>query len=737
MSHPESTLRPGITDQFLLEQGVEVLNGDSKYSFRIPYRRASGELLDYSRWRLRVPNGNQKYYQPPNSDSRAFFPLYPPGFKSNHACMLEGEFKTLAAAEAGYAAFGLPGLHRYTAPDDVSEPLLLPGIIDWIELIQCSQIVFIGDSDTISNIEYFRSAGVLARAIPPNVSVSVLPLPLDRPKGLDDVRGQDFDAFPAWFDEQLTTTIPVDRKQSFLTAATIWLEQRAEAIRNLGPVERERHMARVVRMAAYAKLSGEAVFAIEKFYRCAQAVTKLTVPAFNKSVTDEIGRLKRENGEAEPEEQVNEKISFYDSIEPAEHDTPLYDLIQADQKRIRRYVVAHPDVILLAACWAASSHAQDVSLFLPPLVFRGELETGKTTFMKTVARTCHRAYSILPTTVIHRLTAVYQGVYVLDESLKLDEFETLRMFFNAGFSRESTHPIDNPILPKYDMETGQLLEFKPFFLKMFAGQEDFLAPDTLSRSIIIETEHYSPDEGRTVLPYSTCNTSEDWLPIYRGYLRYWSEDHKNEYLQTQRNILEDPSIKLLARHRDKFVPLIAVSRMAGNGLEAEVLRAIDWFLSSRNKEAPSLVHQLMCDIALVLFRQVAMHKRQRDGKKCDDKPIEAVYQPETGLYLLPTDKLVPLLLKLPERPWSKCGQEKTPIDSNQLWGHLRKRRLKATRFQTGGERYRGLLFDRPSREHTDEPAFCEQYERYRQPGDPTFKDVVNELERELDGPTTP
>jgi hypothetical protein len=103
----------------------------------------------------------QKYHQEPNTGLQLYF---------NHLVLTpapvlhltEGEFKTMALREAGFQAIGLPGLHCYTRKLGMPQPLA--GIPEAVDIVKPEVIRFIGDSDTLTNLEYFRSAHFLAKA---------------------------------------------------------------------------------------------------------------------------------------------------------------------------------------------------------------------------------------------------------------------------------------------------------------------------------------------------------------------------------------------------------------------------------------------------------------------------------------------------------------------------------------------------------------------------------------------
>jgi hypothetical protein len=165
------SIRPGISDEFLKAAGVEVIS-EGPYELRIPYRDWTGELTGHCRWRLRHSVAGQKYDQPPDSGSHVYF-HHRALSESKTLFGSEGEFKSLALAEAGCEAIGFPGLHCYTRQEVDGEeqaPVLLKGILEAVAATKCERFVFVGSSDTLTNIEYYSSAGVLAQNLPEGVA---------------------------------------------------------------------------------------------------------------------------------------------------------------------------------------------------------------------------------------------------------------------------------------------------------------------------------------------------------------------------------------------------------------------------------------------------------------------------------------------------------------------------------------------------------------------------------------
>jgi len=225
MEATNESIRPGISNDFLRAAGVEVLT-NGPYSLRIPYRDWNGKLTGHCRWRLRQPKAGQKYDQRPDSGAQIYF-SHQPLREDKKLYATEGEFKSLALAEDGHQVIGFPGLHCYTlktVEEDESSPVLLPGIKEAVAITKCERVCFVGDSDALSNIEYFRSAWVLARGLPGGVSLELLLVPLGGPKGLDDIRHAKDGQFPEWLAAAEAKTLVVDRTKSFLTPAALYLE---------------------------------------------------------------------------------------------------------------------------------------------------------------------------------------------------------------------------------------------------------------------------------------------------------------------------------------------------------------------------------------------------------------------------------------------------------------------------------------------------------------------------------
>ena len=150
--------RPGISDDFLVKAGVTVLPDPKR--LHIPYHDIDGTPTGHFRDRFKTAVAGddgkpQRYSQPFQSGMHAYLPPFPFA-KGEDLFVTEGEFKALALSEAGYNAVALPGLYCY------SDHEILPDLAQAVALIEPPTIFFVGDADTVFNLDYYRSAKFLA-----------------------------------------------------------------------------------------------------------------------------------------------------------------------------------------------------------------------------------------------------------------------------------------------------------------------------------------------------------------------------------------------------------------------------------------------------------------------------------------------------------------------------------------------------------------------------------------------
>ena len=316
--------RPGISDEFLIAAGVEFVTDPPDALLRIPYHDREAHRTGHCRFRLKEtrPDG-QKYDQAPNSGVHVYF-SHLPLFPCDRLWMTEGEMKSLSMWEAGNPTIGLPGLFCYVR-DEQGNPQILPELYDAIRFVSPQEIVFIGDSDTILNIEYYRTGYFLATQFP-RIQVTLLQIPFgSEQKGIDDLRGAIDGEFPDRLNQLYDEALVIEVEESFLLPAAIRLHGLGKIITEMGeknPQRAIKQRRRVCQMAAGAKLAKaqpEAILA--QFLKAAQEATGFNREIFDAAVKDEVNATREKTSEETAE--LNNKIAFYDAIKPGPVERPL------------------------------------------------------------------------------------------------------------------------------------------------------------------------------------------------------------------------------------------------------------------------------------------------------------------------------------------------------------------------------------------------------------------------------
>jgi hypothetical protein len=176
-SPASSSSRPGISPETLCEAGVRtVIPSEAKElvgygvdGLAIPYRTVSGapvtvEGRPFYRIRLLNPKGKSKYLSREHSGCQVYFP---PRLRAllRPDCVLgvvEGEFKSMALAEAGFPCVGIGGITSACPRNEAGAPVLLPALAALIAEVGPLRLAFIGDSDTALNADFAREAVKLA-----------------------------------------------------------------------------------------------------------------------------------------------------------------------------------------------------------------------------------------------------------------------------------------------------------------------------------------------------------------------------------------------------------------------------------------------------------------------------------------------------------------------------------------------------------------------------------------------
>lgn len=222
----------------------------------IPYRDVSGTPVQidgkaFARLRLNQPKGSAKYLSPKGSGCQLYVP---PGLRKLllPGCVLgivEGEFKCMALAEAGFPCVGIGGITSACPKDSRGEPELLPMLDQLIAEVRPARLAFIGDSDTALIPDFAREALKLAGLV--RLPVVLPRIPLDAPgKGPDDLRQIWGVEFAVRWQRILDDAEPVDPESKPAALALRLLRRELDPLRRLRGSDQERARDRLVKLAA-------------------------------------------------------------------------------------------------------------------------------------------------------------------------------------------------------------------------------------------------------------------------------------------------------------------------------------------------------------------------------------------------------------------------------------------------------------------------------------------------------
>jgi hypothetical protein len=477
---------PGISEEFARAAGLEERAHPEPHLF-IPYYDRNGKLTGHFRWRLYNKRANgQKYYQRPDSGYIPYFCQLPLQL-CKILFLVEGEKKALSLAEAGWQVIGLPGLSCYQKDAD-GNPQILPDLYEAITFVQPEIIYFIGDADTVSNLEYFRSAGILAEAFPQSQVRLVAP-PLGGPKGIDDLRGELDGQFSDWLVNAQSSSVHVDPETSFLVAARLALEAGAERIKTLPPAPREHHLERIIQMSALARLSKEPRFSVSRFLTAGWKITGLTKPDFERAVADRIDRMKKDCPELQEAPPPDGTTPIPNSW-PSNFDFPDF----ADEV-FREF--SDPHLIVITDAQAVVCALHTISTYLTEYIddwlhflyiTSGAPLSGKTKLMLLLYELVFRADLSGNPSAASIYYALQEGVYtiLIDEVDKNEaRREAVMDLLNFSTSRNTAW------VSRADPEKGVRKKYPTFCPKIIAGNGS-LRDTTASRCIRIQMQRKLP-----------------------------------------------------------------------------------------------------------------------------------------------------------------------------------------------------------------------------------------------------
>lgn len=255
-------MRPGISNEMLVRAGVrhvsaaeaEALCGAAKTGLWLPYRNAEGSAIrdgdkDYGRLRLDEPEDKKKYHQAFGTSVHAYLP---PGVGDTPSpggdlYIIEGEFKSLSLAEAGFRAVGISGFFGFGLKDNGG---IVPELAAVIEQCKPARIFFCGDSDTAFNYQFPVAAVRLAK-LNPSVQVWLPRIAVNaQGKGVDDCREVLGPSFGTWWQHRIEEAILVKPDREVAALALELFEREQEALITLSGDERLKAENRAMKLAA-------------------------------------------------------------------------------------------------------------------------------------------------------------------------------------------------------------------------------------------------------------------------------------------------------------------------------------------------------------------------------------------------------------------------------------------------------------------------------------------------------
>lgn len=692
--------RPGISDAFLTAAGVHYVT-EPEVGTKIPYYDRFGQPTGHYRIRLEQvrPNG-QKYWQPPGSGYQVYFSHRPLNV-SEELYGTEGECKTLAMVEEGYQSIGLGGLYGYT--NENGNHQVLPALYEAVRFVQPKVFTFIGDSDTVLNIDYYRSAHFLASLFP-EILVRLLQLSWRGPKGIDDLREASNGTFPTHFEELRQQALPIDPDKSLLIPALLRLQGLAAVINTVPLADQIEYRQRLCRMAAWARLTkGESQAVLVQFLDAAQEATGFNKEKFTTVVEDEIRRILRpsETEQPEGEERVDELLAYFQSIKPWPTVPPLSELLWEQLEKIDKYVVAPTSYKIIAASLVPVTYVFSASPFLPLLVFTSpEAECGKTAFLTVLLWSVYRPISsgFLSSAGMFRWIDELKGTVVLDEMRTLEEDPNARSFFNMGFNN-SGHPVDTPTIRRSDPKKGVNLKFGVNYCKILGGIGSYLTTDTLSRSFVIPMQRAFPDELTKITDYALIEP-EEFGDLQRKYMA-WREVYLTQFRALARTTLREMPSDIHGRNRQRCCPSFTIGRIARDGwdslIEKAARRVLQKALPGVDTRFP---RRLLRDLYNFAERQLRLRMAGR--------PTVIIHNDRQNRDFILTDDLLKAMWALKESPWRAWGKTRKMLNAEDLYWLVRDYGIDGSeRLKKDHRDLRGLYVD----------TIFKAFERYRQTRD--------------------
>lgn len=650
--------RPGVSNQFLTDAGCAHVGADEcvkLYGFRaegiaIPFRRADGSPAmhagkPFARVRLYQATDEQKYHQRRDSGVHIYVPpTFAQSPKGSRLILVEGEFKALALSEAGFAALGLCGItgaaHTIAGTNGDREYALQAELAALLETHQPAHVVFLGDADVALNAQFAVEAAKLRRLLftsrqfPFLQKLTVANLPVDGPKGVDDLRHEKGTAFNECFEQIISGACGVPPKATATEIFAALLRREKDVVKRLVSQpdhDGSRSKRRLLQSAAQLWHESGAVLDLKPLLAEVLSVRQSEVAGLVRDATDRM--REREAGRMKPGDSVQGCALDLPDVEPWPDEVDGPTLLDQVATTFRRYCVLPDTAADALALWVAHAHCFECFQCSPRLhITSPEKRCGKTTARDVSALFAPRPLPTenLSVPVLFRVIEKAKPTLLADEcDAWLRDNEELRGMLNAGHRRGGQ-------ALRCEGESNEIRAFSVFGPTVLCGIGAL--PGTLhDRSIVIRLERAKPGELQERLD---SRRTERERELCRKLARFCADNTAR--LQRCDPVLPSGAFNRVA---DNWRPLFAIAEVAGGDWPRRAAEAFAKLTSNEDADAQGVGTMLLADIADIWAR--------------------------TGADKLPSAEIVKALAEIEGREWADWGRARKPISPNQLAKQLR------------------------------------------------------------------
>lgn len=596
--------RPGVSDGFLSSAGCSHV-GETEclrsFGFRaegiaIPFCTLGGKpVLDNGKpfVRIRLYNSTeaQKYHQRNGSGTHIYVPHNFRELPRNATLILtEGEFKSMALAEAGFCALGLCGISGAMRTVE-GEPKLHGELAEALEFHKPARLLFLGDSDAVLNADFAREVTKLRKALFASKrfqfldELRVAVCPLNGPKGVDDVRGAMGDEFSVWFKSWVDSAFIFPPKALPLEVFCALLRREIERVKTaITGDSHEAHRNLVKLLQSAGRLKGETGAMLK--------IKPLLAELLNVKESA-IATMIRDAGQPTAEDMptgkpANGAVSLRNVepwLEPVCGNALLKEIVAFYEK----FVVLPTHASTVLALWALQSWCYELFDFAAIIaVWSPEPECGKGRVLDVTEKLVRRPFRTSNTSaaVLYHVISKGNLTVLVDEldSISDEQRDAICNILKGGFQANGT-------AHRMTERNGEQveIEFSTFCPKMIATITlDRLDKATRSRTIGIRMHRKL--RSRKVAKFRRV----DGTSFQRKCMR-WAQDNSDAIKAVPPMDVDECASD---RQEDVWEPLIAIARIVGADWETLLRRAAKELTNVPSDGASeTLSHQLLAAFA--------------------------------------------------------------------------------------------------------------------------------------------